>query len=215
MPSLSKPTKPNLFFRMVSAAAGWLMCFCGHHKRGNSSMRHISALLLFALAGATLSYGAAPPQVVDARAVLATDAVHAGQSAKMAVVARVQPGYHINAHIPSIDYLIPTRVTFQESPSFSIEKVVYPNGTSRKFSFLNRPISVYEGEIHVGLILNVNASTPPGFYTLPGKFLYQACNDHACLPPTSVRFEASIRVVPPAVRLRPAHSAIFKTINFK
>jgi len=178
-------------------------------------MRRVVALFFFLCTAVALSYGAAPPQVVTARAVLATDAVHAGQTAKMAVVAQVQSGYHINAHIPSLDYLIPTRVTFQESPSFGVEKVVYPNGTSKKFSFMKGAISVYEGEVHVGLILSINSSTPPGFYTLPGKFLYQACNDHACLPPTSVQFQASIQVVPLTVRLRPVHTAIFKTISFK
>lgn len=183
-------------------------------------MRRVVTSLFFLFTAVALSYGAAPPQatppqVVTARAVLATDAVHPDQVAKMAVVARVQSGYHINAHIPSLNYLIPTRVTFQDSPNFSIQKVVYPHGTSRKFSFVKTPISVYEGEVHVGLILNVDSSTPPGFYTLPGKFLYQACNDNACLPPTSVQFVASIQVVAPTVRLRPANRAVFKTINFK
>lgn len=178
-------------------------------------MRRVGALLFFLFIAVALSYGAAPPQVVTARAVLATDAVHAGQPAKMAVVAKVQSGYHINAHIPSLEYLIPTRVTFQESPSFSVERVVYPNGKSKKFSFMQSSISVYEGEVHVGVVLDVNPSTPAGFYTLPGKFLYQACNDQACLPPTSVRFQASIQVVPSTVRLRPVHTAIFKTITFK
>ena len=177
-------------------------------------MRLVAASLFFLLTAGTLSYGA-PPQVVTARALLATDAVHPGQTAKMAVVAQVETGYHINAHNPTLDYLIPTRITFQDSPSFSIAKVVYPHGTSRKFSFMNVPISVYEGEIHLGSILNVDASTPPGFYTLPGKFLYQACNDHACLPPTSVQFVVSIQVVPSTVRLKPANAGIFKTINFK
>lgn len=177
-------------------------------------MRRVGASLFFLLIVCTLGYGAAP-QVVSARALLATDAVHPGQAAKMAVVAQIQPGYHINSHNPTLDYLIPTRITFNDSLSFSAEKVVYPHGTSKKFSFMNVPISVYEGEIHLGAILGVSASTQPGFYTWPGKFMYQACNDHACLPPTSVLFEVSIQVVAPTVRLKPANTKIFKTINFK
>ncbi len=177
-------------------------------------MRLVAASLWVVLAaGAACAVG--PPAVVSARAVLATDAVHPGQAAKLAVLARIEPGYHINAHKPSLDYLIPTRVAFDSASILKVEKVVYPRGKSIKFDFLDSPISVYEGEIRVGSVLKAGASTSPGAYTLRGKFMYQACNDHACLPPTSVPFEVSVRVAPSSVPLKPANSEIFKTINFK
>ncbi len=182
--------------------------------RGNSEMRLIAASLLVLLtAGAACAGG--PPEVVSAKAVLATDAVHAGQAAKLAVLARIEPGYHINAHKPSLDYLIPTRVAFDTTSILKVEKVVYPRGKSIKFDFLDSPIAVYEGEIGVGSVLQVSASARPGAYTLRGKFMYQACNDHACLPPVSVPFEAAIRVAPPSVPLKPANTGIFRTLHFK
>ncbi|HET7102403.1 MAG TPA: thiol:disulfide interchange protein, partial [Terriglobia bacterium] len=77
------------------------------------------------------------------------------------------------------------------------------------------PISVYEGEVRVGSMLKVSESARPGAYQLRGKFMYQACNDHACLPPTSVPIEVSIRVAPSSVPLKPANTEIFRTIHFK
>ena len=173
----------------------------------------VASLLVLLSAGTALAAG--PPQVVSARTVLATDAVHAGRTAKVAVLAQIKPGYHINDHKPSLDYLIPTRVAFDASPSFKVEEVFYPHGKALKFEFVDSPISVYEGELRLGSILKVEASAKPGTYPLRGKFMYQACNDHACLPPTNVPFEVSVRVVPSAVPLKPANSKIFKTINFE
>ena len=177
-------------------------------------MRLVAASLLVLLtAGMACAVG--PPEVVSAKTVLATDAVHPGQTAKLAVLARIEPGFHINAHKPSLDYLIPTRVAFDSTPILKVERTVYPSGKSVKFDFLDSPISVYEGEIRVGSILKVGASTRPGAYTLRGQFKYQACNDHACLPPTSVPFDVSIRVAPSSVPLKPANTEIFGSIHFK
>lgn len=177
-------------------------------------MRLVAASLVVLLtAGAACAGG--PPEVVSAKVVLATDAVHPGQTAKFAVLARIEPGYHINAHKPSLDYLIPTRVEFEASPILKVEKTVYPGGKAVKFDFLDSPISVYEGEVRVGSVLKVGAEARQKSYTLRGEFKYQACNDHACLPPTSVPFEASIRVAPPSVPLKPANTGIFRTIHFK
>jgi len=173
------------------------------------------AASLWVLLTAGVACAAGPPTVVSARTVLATDAVHPGQTAKLAVLARIEPGYHINDHKPSLDYLIPTKVEFEASPSLKVEKVVYPRGKSVKFDFLDSPISVYEGEIPVGAMLKVSPSARPGAYKLRGKFMYQACNDHACLPPTNVAFETSIRVAPSSVPLKPANTEIFRTIHFK
>jgi Thiol:disulfide interchange protein DsbD, N-terminal len=177
-------------------------------------MRIVSALSLALFVAGTACAGG-PPAVVSARTLLATDGVHPGQTARIAVVARIEPGYHINDHKPSLDYLIPTRVVFEASPALKVERVIYPHGKPMNFDFLDSPILVYEGEIRLGSILKVGDSTQPGSYPLRGKFTYQACNNYACLPPASVLFEASVRVVPSSIPLKPVNSEIFKAINFK
>lgn len=201
-------------FDLTCSMQGANRVCCQGWERGKSKVRLVAASLCVLFAACTM-FAAGPPSVVSARALLATDAVHAGHTARIAVLAQIRPGYHINDHKPSLDYLIPTQVTFLASPSFRVQKIIYPHGTLRKFEFLDSPISVYEGEIRLGSILKVARSAKPGSYQLRGKFMYQACNDHACLPPTSVPFDVSVRVVSSAIPLKPANTEIFKAINFK
>lgn len=169
---------------------------------------------LFILLGVGPACAQTPPSVVSGRVLLATDGVHSGTTVKVAVVAHVKPGYHINAHKPSLDYLIPTKVAFNNSSGFRIEKVIYPRGKLKKFTFLDSPILVYEGETLLGAFLQIGHSVKPGTYTMQGKFAYQACNDQACLPPTSAPLEFHIRVLPSTVPLKAANPEIFKKISF-
>ncbi len=172
-------------------------------------MRLLAASLLFWVsAGAACAEG--PPSVVTARIVLASHAVHPGTTVRIAVVANIDSGYHINDHKPSLDYLIPTRMMFEDSPSLKVEKVSYPRGKLTKFVFLDSPISVYEGEIRLGAALKVSPSLKPGAYPLRGKLTYQACNDHACLPPTSVPLKAFVHVGTSSGLVHPTHSAVSK-----
>ncbi len=153
--------------------------------------------------------------VVEAHAVMATDAVHADSVAKVAILAQVAPGYHINDHKPSLDYLIPTRFVADSSDQFSVKNLVYPKGNPKSFPFSDVPLSVYEGQVVVGVMLQVGASIPAGTYTLKGKFAYQACNEHACLPPTSVPVTIDIKVVPHQVSLKSVNKNVFQRIKFE
>jgi len=170
------------------------------------------SLLLLLPAGAACAEG--PPSVVSARILLATHAVHPGTTVRIAVVAHIDSGYHINDHKPSLDYLIPTNVVFEDSSSLKVEKVSYPRGKLTKFVFLDSPISVYEGEIRLGAALKVSPSLKTGAYPLRGKLTYQACNDHACLPPTSVPLEGLVHVATSPALLHPADSAVSKEKQF-
>jgi DsbC/DsbD-like thiol-disulfide interchange protein len=155
------------------------------------------------------------PQVVSARMVLATDAVHAGAPAQAAVVAEVASGYHINDHHPTLDYLIPTEVKLDPSSKLSVDKLVYPKGELKSFAFSDTQLSVYQGKVAVGILLNVAKGTPSGDYALRGKFAYQACNDHACLPPASVPVSLAVKVVARNVRLKPVDPQTFARIKFE
>lgn len=178
--------------------------------------RSVMAFLLCIAFGAAIGQPAAqkPPQVVQARMVLGMDAVHAGTSIRTAAVARIAEGFHINAHHPSLDYLIPTELKLETSPKLSIEKLVYPEGELKTFAFSDTPLSVYQGSVVVGALVKVARATPPGEYSLKGKFSYQACNDHACLPPTSVPVVLTVKVVGKRVPLKPVNREVFEQIHF-
>jgi thiol:disulfide interchange protein DsbD len=162
---------------------------------------------------ASAARGQAPP-VVETRAVLATDAGHPGSTVEAAVEAQIASGYHINDHHPSLDYLIPTELKLDSSKQVSVEKVVYPKGEPVKFAFADEPLSVYEGSLVVGAKLKLVPGLAPGSYTLKGKLAYQACNDHACLPPASAPVTLTVKVVDRSVPLKRVNANVFRTISF-
>ncbi len=178
-------------------------------------MRMILWACVWNLLAVGLALGQMNNSVVQARALIATDAAHADSSLKLAVLAQVAAGYHINAHKPSLDYLIPTEVKVDASGQFTVKSLVYPKGVPQKFAFSDSPLSVYEGEVAVGAILQTAKAVAPGTYTLKARFAYQACNDHACLPPASVPLSVTIRIVPQNVPLKPVESDVFRRIQFE
>jgi len=172
----------------------------------------VGSVFMFLVAG--LAAGQSPNPVVEARVVMATDAAHAGATAKAAVVAQVAPGYHINDHKPFLDYLIPSELKLEPSKQVSVVDVVYPKGQLKKFAFSDMSLSVYEGTLVVGAVLQVAKAAPPGEYTLKGKFAYQACNDHACLPPASVPLTLTVKVVGRRVPLKRQNADVFDKLDF-
>ncbi|MBI1941898.1 MAG: hypothetical protein HYS33_10370 [Acidobacteria bacterium] len=177
-------------------------------------MRRFALLPIMVL----IASGAAPaqrPSVVQARMVLATDGARAGSTAKAAVVAEISPGYHINANKPTLDYLIPTELKLEPSQEVAITKLVYPEGELKSFAFSDTKLSVYEGTLEVGALLEVARTARPGTYTLKGKFAYQACNSHACLPPTSVPVTLSVKVVPRGTPVKRVNGDVFDRISFE
>jgi thioredoxin:protein disulfide reductase len=150
---------------------------------------------------------------VQARMLLATDGVHASSSVKAVVEAQIGSGYHINDHHPTLDYLIPTEVKFASSKQIALEKVLYPKGEAKKFAFADQPLSVYEGTLLVGALLKIAPGIASGNYPLKGKFTYQACNDHACLPPTSAPLALTVKVVDRSVPLKRVNADVFHKLT--
>ena len=152
------------------------------------------------LAGILLSLAAriasaqAPGQVVKAKVVMASQTARPNTVVRAAIVADVLPGYHINDHHPSLDYLIPTEVKLEPSKQLTVQDITYPKGEPQRFAFSDTPLSVYQGSIGIDLAFQVERGAPPGGYQVKGRFAYQACNDHACLPPASVPLTFSFKV---------------------
>ncbi len=175
-------------------------------------------MIAFALALAAapaLARAQSGPPIVNARILLATDAVHAGSKIKMAIVAEIPPGFHINDHKPTLEYLIPTEVKLDLPEPLGVGGVFYPRGKPQKFSFEDKPLSVYEGTVVIGALLEITAAVAPGEYTVKGKFSYQACNDHACFPPFKVPMSVDVKVVGQKVPVKSVNQDVFRRATFK
>jgi DsbC/DsbD-like thiol-disulfide interchange protein len=170
---------------------------------------------ILALMATRLGWAQGDKPVVEAHVVMATDAGHADSPLKLAVLAQVAPGYHINDHKPTLSYLIPTALKVDPSDQFAVRNLVYPKGTPKSFTFSDVPLSVYEGPVVVGVLLQAAKALPAGTYTLKAKFAYQACNDHSCLAPTSVPLAVTLKIVPPNVPLKQVETDVFRRIKFE
>ncbi len=172
----------------------------------------LALVAVFALNGRAFAQTAGP--VVEVKTAVGADGVRPGSSLKVAAVASIAEGFHINDHKPTLDYLIPTEWKIEPSGQVSVEKLVYPKGQLKKFAFSDTQLSVYEGTLTVGALLKVDRKARPGTYALKGQFHYQACNDHACLPPKSVPVNLVVKVVRRGAAVKRANANVLNTVQF-
>jgi thiol:disulfide interchange protein DsbD len=98
--------------------------------------------------------------------------------------ATLAPGWHVNSHKPSEDYLIPTTVSLAEAPGVKFGEPRFPEGKMEKFSFSETPLSVYAHDFTIEVPVEWTGDPP----VLSGAIEYQACNDTQCLAPASAAF---------------------------
>ncbi len=153
-------------------------------------MRTIAAILLFA--GSVAAQPSA--SLVEVHASATPGNVKAGGAFTLSVTAALRAGWHVNAHKPSEDYLIPTNVTLDAPAGIKISDPTYPAARQVKFSFADKPLAVYEGTIAVTARGEVGASARPGTVPISGVFSFQPCNDKQCLAPAQVPFKTSLEI---------------------
>ena len=95
----------------------------------------------------------------------------------MTVTLVIDPGFHINAHVPSLDYLVPTDLVFTGAQA---GPVAYPSAQQFKPAFSETPLAVYEGKVQL------DASLSPGAKSWHATVTAQACDAHTCLPPSKM-----------------------------
>jgi len=112
--------------------------------------------------------------------------IPAGGSADTTLNLRIQNGYHVNANPPSYPYLKATELDIPSSSGISVGFISYPTPVTKKFSFAEGPLAVYEGETALKVRLKADKSAPPGTHNLAGKLRVQACDDQVCYPPGTI-----------------------------
>jgi DsbC/DsbD-like thiol-disulfide interchange protein len=151
-------------------------------------------LLVLTLFLAPVGWAQSPGQVVKATVTMGEQVTRPKPLVRASVQAEVLAGYHINDRHPSLDYLIPTEIKLEGSKQVADVNVIYPKGVPRKFAFSDAPLSVYEGAVQFEVAMELAPGTLPGSYEVKGQLGYQACNDHACLPPANVPLTFSFKV---------------------
>lgn len=150
-------------------------------------MKKLAGLLLFV--GASLAAAAPVPDTSQLLTVAARlDAADGAKSGTLRLDARLASGWHVNSHVPSEDYLIATAAKVDPQPYVQTGDPRYPSGKMKKFSFAEKPLSVYEDRFTIEIPVTWTGSGPPA---LTGSLDFQACNDTQCLPPASLRFRVA------------------------
>jgi hypothetical protein len=129
-----------------------------------------------------------PPQVVTAS--VEETKLDAGGAGEARVTLDIVEGYHVNANPASDKYLVATEVKADPQEGVTPGKPVYPAALTRKLSFSDKPLSVYEGRAVIRLPLRADKSAAKGRHTFRATVRVQPCNDQACLPPRNI--EAAI-----------------------
>jgi thiol:disulfide interchange protein DsbD len=179
------------------------------------NLRAIFASLgLVALAAIALAQDNPYPQaasVLQPQAYVSIAPVPRGHAFEIAVVAKISPGFHINAHEPSEEYLIPTKIMADLPPGIALVETTYPRGVMRAFRFSKTPLRVYEGSFTVKMKLRAQTAAPLGPKKIGLTIGYQACNQDACLPPTKIPATAQLEIADVDTPVRPVNPSIFST----
>jgi thiol:disulfide interchange protein DsbD len=153
-------------------------------------------------------------ELVELEVISSFDKIQSGSDLKIAVKAVTKETWHINSNKPNEDYLIPTTLKLSEGSPFSLTKIIYPKAEDIEFTFSEIPVSVYDGEVFFGGIINIPANTNPGVYKLTILLEYQGCNDISCLAPEIVSKEFTISVVDNRTAINQINGEIFSQIDF-
>ena len=141
--------------------------------------------------------GSEPPQIASTNVVKATPeelTLAKGASGYATVRLQIQNGYHINANPPSFPYLKATELQIAPAEGFSVDFITYPDALTKKFSFAEGPLKVYEGEAIVKAMLKAGPSAETGQHNLSAKLRVQACDDQVCYAPGTIDLTIPVTV---------------------
>jgi hypothetical protein len=105
----------------------------------------------------------------------------------------LRQGYHVNSDKPTDPYLIPLKFTWTPGPA-EFTGIEYPAPVMQKFTFSDKPLSVFEGDFKVKAKFKIPANALAGPAKLEGKLRYQACNDKMCLPPRTLDISIPLEI---------------------
>ena len=166
--------------------------------------------LLIALALASLTFAQGSDRVVTAKGYASADGVRPGDKFKVAIAVEVGEGYHINAHRPTLEFLVPTSVAFGAPSGITFADEKYPAPKHRKFEFApDTELAVHEGTIFITAEAQADKTITAGTATIRALVTAQACNDTQCLAPSDLAVEIPIKIVAANQPVKDSNAEIF------
>ena len=178
----------------------------------------IGRSLIGLLAAALLPAGAEaqPGRIgIALRSVAEADAAHAGTTFRVAVQARLDPGFHVNSNAPLDAFLIPTVLTLDPPDGIELAGLAWPEPILLSQQGADGPLAVFEETFAIGAALALDPGLAPGTYAAPGVLRYQACDETMCYLPATAPVDFSVTVVPRSHPVEPAHAELFAGLAFE
>ena len=121
--------------------------------------------------------------------------IKSGENLYLILKVKIDPEWHINSNKPNEDFLIPSDVSIISNDGFLLSQKIFPKAKELKFDFSDVPVSVFENEFEIPLVVRVPDNLNEGKYKFEVEFSYQACNNQTCLPPDKDKVPVEIGVV--------------------
>src|SRR5699024_2051968 len=114
-----------------------------------SNIKRFLSLSLFILLSVQIASGqsgmGATLDKVDVESVTRYDTIPAGDEAQFAVVMDIEEGWHLNAHNPTLDYLIGVDLSMDASDHAIVSDIQYPKPLQMKCYFAEEVLTVEDG----------------------------------------------------------------------
>jgi hypothetical protein len=160
-------------------------------------MRNVILLLLVLPALLSVGHGAEPPkkrgEAASIEKVELQGEAKPGASLVAVVRVKLEKDWHVQSNKPSEPTFIPTVLTLAPTAGVKIGTIRYPQGKSETVQGLSKPLSVYDEDFQITVLLNLDAHARLPM-TVAGTLTYQACQGAQCYPPKKLKVEIPIGV---------------------
>ncbi|MGH9441470.1 MAG: protein-disulfide reductase DsbD domain-containing protein, partial [Thermoanaerobaculia bacterium] len=128
---------------------------------------------------------------VRASLVVAPKGARPGEKTLLSVRIEVEPGWHIQSHLPSHPDLLAKEVR-AAGDAIEFGEPLYPDG--KDVAVAGEPLSTYSGAFEIPLPATISTQAQPGKIRARVTIEFQACDDRRCLAPSRLELSASLEV---------------------
>jgi len=141
----------------------------------------------------SLIFGAAAAGAQTISGSIGNGTAGKGKATRGRVEMNIPGGLHVNSNRPNSKYAVATVVRVSAS-GVRVSGVTYPGGKSRKFTFSETPISVYEGRVSFPFTVTVPANFSGSTLRVSVSVRSQACTDEVCYAPKTQTLTLTAKV---------------------